>query len=351
MSETMSDSTLRKVRALMAKTVAAGCTEEEAASASAKVAEVLANYNMQMTDLEAAAPEGATVAKRSKTMNSRSAFYDFHVELMAAIAKANFCKHWIDIVPGPAHGNKNKIVNYKRHILLGREVNVISANLLYDYLIEATASNMPKEILEAGGGNSRAAHSFRMGCCQRLTQRVAKQHDQVMAESVRAKAEQAAATKHPSGAGGNALALVDVFGSEDDLNNDAFWEYPAGTTARHRAEALAKAAAREAAVEAAYQRIIEQRKTMPVVRAPLPPERTPEQKAQEAKDNARWQREYAKQCEAEARREEREEQRARRERQRALDRIDRNAYSIGSRTGESISLNKQVDEDKRKAIK
>ena len=351
MSEAMSDNTLRKVRALMAKTIGAGCTEAEAIGASAKVAEVLAAYNMSMTDIEQSSTDNAPTAKREKTMNSRSAFYDFHVDLMAAIAKANFCKHWVDIVPGPAHNKKNVTVNYKRHILLGRQVNVISANLLYDYLIEATATNMPKSIVNAGGGNSRSAHSFRMGCCKRLTERVMGQHETVMAESRRAKAEQSTAARNPANAGGgNALMLIDVFGSEEDLNEDAFWEYTAGTTARRKMERAAKEAADDARSEIAYQAILERRKLQPVVRE-LVIERTAEEKKQDEKDAARWRKEYDAQCAKADKQRDRDNNREDARRRHAESKIDHDAYAMGKQVAGSISLNRQIDKDEIKVIK
>jgi len=63
--------------------------------------------------------------------------------------------------------------------------------------------------------------------------------------------EEAARARHPAAASnGNALVLVDVRANEDDLNHDAYYGYPAGTTSAKKAVAKAAQIAVEAKINA-----------------------------------------------------------------------------------------------------
>jgi len=60
--------------------------------------------------------------------------YRWQRDLWEAIAEANFCWHWVVEKRVPHRRKKDKLVTAKRHMLLGRESNVLAVRLMGEYL-------------------------------------------------------------------------------------------------------------------------------------------------------------------------------------------------------------------------
>ena len=161
---------------------------------------------------------------------------------MTALATSNFCLH--QIVRSPGAGQP------RRHLLVGRAVNVEATRLTYDYLLGA----LRRELATAGYREteprftrdgvkhvkwSKEGQWFLEGAATKLSERLAERRQAAEAES--------AARARPAGNGtGRELVLSDVYGSEADLNNDALNNFPAGTTAARRRQREEEEMKREA---------------------------------------------------------------------------------------------------------
>ncbi len=190
---------LRKVRLLMKK-AEGGTTEAEASMLVAKAQELLAKYNLQMSQLDAAEPERASSAKRVKDTYTRSALFDYQRELWKAVAEANFCVYEpIPIFKVNTLGVRLKS-NY-HHFLIGREENVIATRIMGDYLEEMVSRLCPYP-----GG--KPMFSWKEGCAARLTERLQAKRKEMEEQS------QAA----PANTGEMEIVLHDAYVSEDDQN-------------------------------------------------------------------------------------------------------------------------------------
>lgn len=202
------------------------CNEAEAAAAMNLAQALLAKHNLEAAVVEAAFVQGGTTEaapeKREKTRTNRYAGYKWQRELWAAVCEANFCWHSIaevfDVKRNTTFMSKRPV---PRHVILGRESNVIAVRIMGEYL-EDTIERIV--VSEGGFKNSerlsRSANSFKAGASDRLVERIREQ-----AEA--RKAEGGAGT---SSGNGKALVLRDVFQAEYQANYDA--QYGAGAWAR-----------------------------------------------------------------------------------------------------------------------
>ena len=243
MSDT-NDAMIAKVRKLLAMTTAAGATEAEAANAASLVQTLLATHNLSMAQVEASAPANAANVKRAKTQANHAAMYRYQRDLMSALASNNFCKHFITEVREQSFGKMRKV---KRHVILGRESNVQVTLLTYGYLVATMDRLLPYSGMEKRG---KDALLWLEGCGDRLRVRLSAKRRQHEAASKAAASEQAPA-RSSDGTPGTALTLVDVYASEESLNEDFHWGLPAGTTAAHRAKSEARQAVKRAEIAAA----------------------------------------------------------------------------------------------------
>ena len=228
-----------KIRKLLALSDSArNSSEAEAQAAALKVQELLQDYGLSMAQIESSQPETGP-EKRENKIVERRAMYTWQQDLMAQLAKNNFCLHRIRTQRVEEYG---KWYNSKRHQLVGRPLNVQVTLDTYDYLIEA----MRRAAKDAGFDRSERSKArentiFMEGATVRLTERLDEMRVQREEES--RKAEEA---RRAAGGTGNALILSDVYGTEADLNNDALCNFPLGTTAQKRRDREAKEAARVA---------------------------------------------------------------------------------------------------------
>lgn len=267
--------------------------EHMAAIASAKVQELLAVYNLQMAELSVSEGDTATGdAAREKLFCKIDPEQPWQVELLRAIASNNFCLGFKD-------HNRETLFH-----LVGRQINVRTTLHVFGYLVGTIERVNP-----CTDKRTKAHVSWKRGCADRLRNRL---YDQRVASQNASKAA-------PQSRGdGSSLVLADVYSTEDDLNWDLSNGYEVGTTARNRMEREARLAAER-----------EARKN-----APVEPEqaKTAAERAREEAEMRRWRREYDRQ------------------QRKASAKVDWAAYNMGHEAGGSISLNKQVDADKRAAI-
>jgi len=87
----MSDAVLTRIRALQAKTMERGCTEQEALAAALKVAELLDRYGLTVAELEAQ----ATPCVRSELATDRRRPGPFD-ECAVAVAAFFDCRNWTE---------------------------------------------------------------------------------------------------------------------------------------------------------------------------------------------------------------------------------------------------------------
>jgi hypothetical protein len=303
--------------------------EAEAEAAMAKAQELMAEHNLTMSMVVSAGGAESETRLKSEVKlshgNGRGAMYQYQRDLMAAIAEANFCFHLIRTVGREFNYSTSRwSAGKKMHVLIGRESNVVSATLMFDYLNETMERLVPLD------GNSsrlsRSAISWKEGCANRLRDRLRSRTLDLTVKS-RAEAEEkrraareaSAAANHPSASPAttaNALVILDlgdVFSTERDLNMDLYYGYEPGTTARERKERAAK---REAQVQTEIHE------------KPM----SPKEKAK-AEERARkyWEREDRKE-------------------QAKWDRKDLSAYFSGQKAGDKIGLDRQVDKTETKKI-
>ncbi len=116
------DKVLARIQALRSKTVAQGCTEEEALAAAGKVAELLDRYGLSLSELDikeqSCAGEGIQTDRRR-----RSAFDD----CVGTIADFCDCRCWYETTSS----------GHIRHIFFGLPADVAGARYLYEKIEEA----------------------------------------------------------------------------------------------------------------------------------------------------------------------------------------------------------------------
>jgi hypothetical protein len=261
--------------------------------------------------------------------------YVWQQNLMATLAANNFCMHRVRLQTVTWVEGDGKDYTSKWHQLVGRKLNVDVTLSTYDYLVEA----MKRAAEDAGYARRHSISDntyFLEGAVERLTARLNEMR--VEREAASKKEEEA---RRAAGGSGRDLVLTDVYGSEEDLNNDAFNNYPPGTTANRRRERAAKEAAREQKekdliaagvekIQAFYQShgYDENRAKAASERYHKPMNSTPGNRRSTYRARSYTQED------------------------RAYDRkMSSRAYSAGRAAGNRISLNAQVGSSGRKAIK
>jgi hypothetical protein len=148
---------LERVKAILAKTMANGCTEEEAMTALAKARELMATYEIDEKELNFA--EKATVFK-----TAASDPYEIKRNLCVNVGKFTSCKAFHD---------REEIINFA-----GKESDIIFATWLLDTLrsfVMRELRNYQKKIITEKGGNhsnNLTSASFVMGCAHRINEKL-----------------------------------------------------------------------------------------------------------------------------------------------------------------------------------
>lgn len=318
---TPSDDVIRKIQKLFS--LAQSPIESEAALAMARAQELLAKYNLDLATVKETFVEGGTVAapeeKREKTRMKRSAKFAWQRKLWRSLAEANFCWYWVTEVHEPDrwHGKGTK-VRVKRHIILGRQSNVVTVQMMGEYLEDSIERLLPYPNAER---HSRSAFWWKTGCAARIVERIVEKAEKLKRDS----------EKNATGEQGLVL-LRDVHQREYEANYDT--RYGAGAYTRKQiSDAKWEEEQKEAEIKAEADRIKAERDWLEYLQ-----NETPEQKKVREKEEARQRR-----------LEERQERRARRrgrswgrERKEEVVTVDEEAYSAGKKAGASVSLGAQL---------
>ena len=228
-----SETIIRRVMKLLALAdKKSGATEHEALAAATKATELLQEYGLTMAEIEASGGKTDDDGKREKTVIKRSSMYKWQRELMEMLAETNFCMHMIKEEWDDTTRRRSK-----RHQLIGRTVNVMSTQVMYDYLVTAMKRLVSEAGHSPGNHSERDYHFWLEGCSERLCERLRDKAQKAKEESERKKREAKAAASHPSAASSStALVLADVYANEEELNRDMLYGLEPGTTTRERLE-------------------------------------------------------------------------------------------------------------------
>jgi Protein of unknown function (DUF2786) len=188
------DKVLSRIQALRGKTVEHGCTEAEALLAASKVAELLDQYGLTLSEIDMKAQSCAS--EGIETTRRRRSPLD---ECAGAIAVFCDCRSWYEMTPQ----------GHIRHIFFGLPADVAGARYLYEKIEEAfeteTAQFKRSELYDQHPSSKRrsATTSFQAGLAHGIRSKLS-----------RLKAERTAASR---ASGGRDLVPVKRDVIEDEL--------------------------------------------------------------------------------------------------------------------------------------
>ena len=170
---------IRKIQKLFNLANHAEGNEEAASAALIKAHELLAAHNLSLAVVQDTVVKGgiqngeAVIEKREQVTIKRSAMYKWQRRLWSALAHTNYCFHWVhDVREG--YGKEDYWGNrkprwVKRHVILGKESNVVVVNLMGEYLCDTIERLCPYPQQERC---SRSAISWKEGVADRLVERM-----------------------------------------------------------------------------------------------------------------------------------------------------------------------------------
>lgn len=296
--------------------------EHEAAAATEKAQALLEAYNLDLMEL------GGKDAGRKDT-KLKGGLYRWQRGLWEEIASLNFCMYWS--IKGMTRGSKYE------HRLLGREVNVASTRVMAEYL-EQTIERLTREQFNNDPKRyfSKAGIAYREGMADSLCGRLRERRYEQKKQAEREKREQEATSKHPGAAQTeNALTVIDVASSENDLNHDFLNSWEPGTTAQRR---KVREAESERYMEEARARQRAREEADALLRETNPDE-WQRLRDEEAKQQEKWRK--------------REERNAKRRKGYAYTgpKVRHESYHAGYDKGGEISLDQQVSKTDTRKIK
>lgn len=340
------ETVVARIQKLMNLTTERGASEAEAALASSHVQRLLAEHNLSMSAVEASGDRGSTGSERTRQegIGSRQV-YKWQRRLMKQIGELNYCK-----VLERHKTQWNKPSVFDGYDLIGRIDNVTTVRLMFEYLLYTIERLAREHVANPAQFFTRAAHSFREGCADRLVERLEEQQAKIVHEQEKKVREAAARARHPSATPTTLPALLsDVVQNENDLNNDLYCGWKPGTTAQNRRNQETEARARkvrEAELiakgypsDVAYYMAAGYDENRAYRLAQPSPEPKPETEAQRRKRQKREERVSEAYWSYQQSRADREAQR-----------LDRGAYRAGKQAGNDVGLNRQVDRDDKKRL-
>ena len=141
---------IQKLFELAGRSGARGATEAEADTATRRAQELMARYNLDVAAIDAASREAADAgaASRVKEEQGRRTGKAWQRQLAKYVAEAHFCYHlirvdkdWDDEARSGHGGWRKKAV----HVFVGRKANVVTAQMMFAYLVDAFATSTPWE--------------------------------------------------------------------------------------------------------------------------------------------------------------------------------------------------------------
>ena len=150
---------LERIKAILAKTMANGCTEAEAMAALAKARELMATYEIDEKELDAFSKEKTTTFA---TENRDP--YEIKRNLCVNVGKFTRCK---------AYSDRAEVINFA-----GKESDIVFAAWLLDtlqmFVMRELRAYQKKLITEKGisHSNNLTSASFVAGCAHRINERL-----------------------------------------------------------------------------------------------------------------------------------------------------------------------------------
>jgi hypothetical protein len=339
---------LERIAKLLNITEERGATEAEALNAAERAKRMMDDHGLSTAQVEAA---GGVGERRSDASLEGLAGEWWQPPLMAAIAET--CYVFCELQTKIDAARRKLGAGYR---LIGRESAVATAEVLYKYLCEVTYRCCREaETQHRADGTPFKKKWFRRAMGERLCERVRAEHEKAL-RTQREEAEARAAAQAAAGSTGTSLVvtLVDYQQRERDLNNDLLKGWPPGTTLakreasdrdrqqyrdeqkRKRAELEAQGVSADVIQYMLYGYTRERAEEIAASNAtqrlqssePKPKTEKQRQREQEQSDRY-WQRHSERAAREEARR-------------------NSPAWRAGRQAGGEVSLNRQVDESKRR---
>lgn len=296
-----------KIRKLF--TLAQSPNEAEAHLAQARAQELLAKYNLDMAVVRDV--PGADTEKREKTKIDRAAKFKWQRALWKVLAETNYCWYWVQTIE-----------HAKRHVLLGRESNVITVKAMGEYLEDTMTRLCPVDPSLNQSARVRFTQLWKMGCADELIARI------------EAKAEALKSTTATTGTG-KEIAVRDVLQVEYELNYDAAYGEGAFQRKRIREAEWEKAQAeRERKAEEA--RIQAEKEWLLYLQNETPEQKQAREKLEERERRAeerRWLRRSARYSYSSWRE----------SRKADTDDSEDETYRAGRKAGKDVRLDAQID--------
>jgi|SRR5579872_3117560 len=324
---------IERIKKLMA--MADRGTEHEAALAAERMQALLQEHNLTRADVEAKSEEpSALEVTREQRDHDRPALYTYQRELMRSIAENNFCMYFVTekFVPderGRFHRwfGENRVRGRwsKRHCLIGRSENVTASLLMYDYLTDTMSRLLP---FFGTARRETAARLWLAGCAETLCDRLERQRT--------GKEKEEPKTDTPG-----LVRLSELYGSEEDLNNDFRRQLKPGTTARLRREVEFKEAEEERKEKELIASGVDDTDAWYISRGfPVPVSRAPQQIKKETPSETR------RRLEAQNRKWERQEHAEWRKEMRENQKRNHPSYKAGRQRGKDIGLGGGLESSK-----
>lgn len=308
----------------------------EAASALAKAQELLVAYNLSADLIGQGGDEGTREEQKLEGGGRQ-----YERDLWRAVAELNFCLYF--------SSRQRQVTAYKRtrpdgskyiyrdekivpvHRLVGRKVNVMATVQMARYLEDAIERLVTERIGDNGRERwSRFNVQFREGAASTVTGKLYDRRQEIVTEDQR-KAKEAEDRAREAAMSGvstsTALTVASHAQAEKDANNDFANGWEPGKTAALRAEWQAKQAAEAERARQAREAHTQWLKDNPEEARRLEEEAEKERRAAEKREarNAARRKDSYRWTQADERRSE-----------------DYQAYKMGARAAEKISIDQQV---------
>ncbi len=188
---------LARIKKILAIATNEAATEQERDTAMTMAHNLLAKYNLSMTDVPGAA--GSEPREEQRTTISADKWAR---SLCSAIADLYFCKYLYS--PAGCAGKDN-------HFFIGKQSNSITALHMSEYLIKSIKRESTKRYRSPTSPDGR---SFCVGAVRAISRRVSA----LVAESCDAEPQAPSAAPAEPSAPGTALALATVYKTESEAN-------------------------------------------------------------------------------------------------------------------------------------
>lgn len=153
------DKVIARIAKLFARSAHAGAnrggaTEAEAETAMRLAQELMAKYNLDMAAIETAVrPDAQGAAQRTREEISSRTRYEWQRQLARYVAEAHFCYHLVRTDKTWQDGRENadngwihgKYRKKATHVFVGRKANVITAQMMFHYLVDTIEALAPTE--------------------------------------------------------------------------------------------------------------------------------------------------------------------------------------------------------------